>query len=319
MNEFGVALSEIVKDVMIGATVYGIVKARLQVAEYLKNRAQERQEIDAARELLGINKDIGISYRTDNVHILYPSKSDLHPDNLAPLAAICGNQYLRALKIGNFEATDSVSSSTNDNLILIGSPTSEGMSRSIFGYEMDMEDSLVMRDAPVDLPFRWQLSRSKIAERSTVRRYVPGKGWVSRPNWRIEGSRECIPETDYAGRISVDYLLVTRLRNYLTQEALDSGKFILSFGGTHGPATRAVELLLQDKEILRKIGIHLRNKPAAFQLLLRVADMRHHESYGTSASKIELVGDPIILPDNQAIWRSALSIAKRNLEKWKEN
>ncbi len=54
------------------------------------------------------------------------------------------------------------------------------MSRIIFGYRPDGEDSLKAEERPVDLPFHWELSREEIAGRALAKRFVEGRGLVAR-------------------------------------------------------------------------------------------------------------------------------------------
>lgn len=302
----------------VTGTLGAIVEVSRRAYDWLKGKARLHREIDEAKELLGIKKEGDVAYRHDSVHALYSGGTDLHPDNLAGLTAAAGNEFARATDLRLIRSVTAVKTSLNTNLVLIGSPTAEGLSRPTFGYEPDADpDSLALQQPPVDLPLKWILSKAQIEEHARARRYVAGKGLVSRPNWRIEGRNKLfIPEVDSAGYLSVDYLLVTRLRNYLSLEALDEGKYIVSFGGTHGTATRAIEILLRDSDTLRKIADHLSGHPASYQLLLKVGGMDHDRLLGTRATKVEIVGEPIILDDSQETWRYAARIAQSNLDKW---
>jgi hypothetical protein len=199
------------------------------------------------------------------------------------------------------------------DLALIGSPTAEGLSRLIFGYASDDDpDSLTPDRVPVDLPYRWVISKNEVDERAVARRYVAGRGLVERPNWRIAGpGRIFIPHVDDQGVLMDDYLLVTRLRNYLSHSAIDEGRFIVSFGGSHGTGTRALELLFQNTPVLAQIAAQRQNRPAAFQALFRVGDIEHSRTVGSYARKIELVDDIIILPDHYLTWRTAAEIVQR--------
>ncbi|CCF82295.1 hypothetical protein [Nitrolancea hollandica] len=281
-------------------------------------KARFHQDLDEAKALLGLHLSNEVAYRHDSVHPLYSTSTELHPDNLAGLITAAGNEYLLALEQKQLCVLGTITSTLNSNLVLIGSPTAEGLSRPTFGYEPDIDaDSLVLGAAPIELPFRWVLSKNRIDERAQARRYVAGKGLVARPNWRIEADNQMfVPAVDSEGLLSVDYLLVTRVRNYLSPQALDEGKFLVSLGGTHGTATRAIELLLRDRDVLRQIGRHLPSHPAAYQLLLAVGKMKHDKQLGTRATKIELVGEPLILPDREDIWLHAHKLARKNLEEW---
>jgi len=296
----------------------GLVDVTRRAYDWLHDRARIQNDVDEAKELLGIRRGWGVAYRHDSVHALYSGGIELHPDNLAALTTAAGSEFARARDLRLVRHTSNIKTTLNTNLVLIGSPTAEGLSRPLFGYEPDVDpDSLALIQAPVDLPIRWVLSKSQIDEHARAKRFVAGRGLVSRPNWRIDaGDRLYVPEVDVFGFISMDYLVVTRLRNYLSTQALDQGKYIISFGGAHGTATRAIEILLRDHETLRKISERLSDRPAAYQMLLRVGAMQHDRLLGTRATQVELVGEPIILPDNQQTWSYAANIAKNNLERW---
>jgi hypothetical protein len=103
------------------------------------------------------------------------------------------------------------------------------------------------------------------------------------------------------------------VRNYLSADALDMGHYIVSFGGTHGTGTRALELLYRNRGILRKVADQLRARPAAFQLLLRAGNIAHDPVNGSHASRIELIGNAMILPDSDSVWRTAVRSVRRDL------
>jgi len=148
---------------------------------------------------------------------------------------------------------------------------------------------------------------------------VPGKGIVERPNWRIEGSAGRsggIPQTDSQGMLQTDYLLITRIRNFVSDAARDSGQFILSIGGAHGTATRAIACLLRDKSTLGAIAEGVGGNAQNFQLLLLVSGLRHSPRSGTVGTKVQLVGAPELLGDTAERWRHARQTFLRNLADW---
>lgn len=300
------------------AGAVGLLEVSHRAYNWLERRASFNQDIETAKDMLGLTHEADVAYRHDSVHALFSESTELHPDNLAGLTAAAGNDFARAKDLRRIRKSLDIRAALSTNLVLIGSPTAEGLSRPAFGYEPDVdEDSLTLNQPPIDLPFKWVISKTLIDERAIARRYVAGKGLVARPNWRIETNKQIyMPEVDSSGYLSIDYLLVTRLRNYLSNEALDEGRYIVSFGGAHGTATRAIEILLRDRETLRRIGERIKGRPAAYQLLLRVGKMKHDMMTGTRATRIELVGDPIVLPDTRQIWRTASEIARINLERW---
>lgn len=284
-------------------------------AKWMKRTARFRQQADVAKEVLGLRQGRMVAYRHDSRHVLYNETETLHPDNLHGLVAASGNDYVRAQQAGRLRIEDEIRAHVTHDLVLIGSPTAEGLSRVLFGYVPDGEsDSLTLGDTPVDLPYRWVLSKNEVAEGAVARRFVAGRGIVERPNWRIAGlERSYIPRVDEDGILMEDYLLVTKLRNYLSPVALDDGRAVISFGGTHGTGTRALGLIFKDKDVLRELVDQLRSRPAAFQMLFRVGDIAHDQKAGSHARTIELVENAIVLPDNDQVWRTAAQTLERNL------
>ncbi|MGB8656198.1 MAG: hypothetical protein WCE90_00235 [Candidatus Zixiibacteriota bacterium] len=300
------------------AAAYGSVEISRKAYDWVVHRARDDAEVAEAKQVLGIRQGDHVAYRHDSVHPLFPNHNALHPDNMAGLVAAAGGECWKALLINKLFPVDTLTTTLDTNLVLIGSPTAEGLSRPIFGYEPadDDRDSLVLASPTFDLPYRWVLDK-RLTEEACAKRMLSGGQIVERPNWRIEGNgRLFIPATDSEGMLAADYLLVTRLRNFLTPDALNTDKYLVSFGGTHGTATRALEILLKDRSTLRKIASLLKDKPASFQMLLRVCDIRHDINTGTKAHAVELVGKPIILPDDYAHWRAATKIAEENVRKW---
>lgn len=289
-----------------GAT--GLVTVSTKAIDWIREKAKYRQEADFARQLLGLHQQAQVVYRHDSRHVLFAGTEQLHPDNLYGLTAASGNDYKRAEAANLVSVADSISTQVSQNLALIGSPTAEGLSRIAFGYRQDEDDpdSLTISDAPLDLPFRWIVSKAEVDERAVARRYVAGRGLVERPNWRIAGPGGLyVPRVDENGLLQEDYLLVTKVRNYLSGGSVDAGSYIVSFGGAHGTGTRALSLLYRDRGILRKLSDQLRTKPASFQFLLRVGNISHDPVNGSHARSIELVGNATILPDNDSVWRTA--------------
>lgn len=136
-----------------GAT--GLVTVSSTAAKWMKRTATFRQQADVAKEVLGLHQGRMVAYRHDSRHVLYNETETLHPDNLHGLVAASGNDYVRAQQAGRVRIEDEIRAHVTHDLVLIGSPTAEGLSRVLFGYVPDGEaDSLTLGDAPVDLPYR---------------------------------------------------------------------------------------------------------------------------------------------------------------------
>lgn len=296
-------------------TASGIITIQTKVYPWFSRKKALHNQANIAKKALGFERNSPVAYRSDSVHPLFVD--DLHPDNATALVAIAGNDYVRANKR---RVVDSSLTELGTNLVLIGSPASEGLSQPAFGYvvESNSPDSLRLDNPPLDLPYKWVLSRNEI-DNAQVRRFVAGRSEpVARPNWRFEGPRLWIPGRDNDDMLTVDYLLVTKVRNYLALEALNADKYIVSVAGAHGTGTRAVELLLGRREVLREVAIALKrlNSPNAFQLLFQCTKLTHGPRRGTRALQIGLV-DAVGLPDDMPAWRTAHDIAAGNMSKWR--
>lgn len=281
------------------------------LGSYVGTARQQAAEVREAKQLLGLSEPAGEAYRSDAVHPLY-TPGELHPDNAAALLAASSD-----LGFNRTVQRDEIQVDVADNsLLLFGSPTSEGLSRVVFDYaELPDRDGLASLDRPLDFAYAWNLDPESVGT-GEVGRYVPGKGVVRRPPWQIasfrsKGPRQFVPETDSEGMITEDYLLITRIRNFLSPEAQAQGKFLVSFGGAHGTGTRAVTCLFKDKRLLRQVLEALKAKhreasdqiagiPKAYQLLFRVSGIKHTE-VGSLPSSLELV-DAVVLGDDDSGW-----------------
>jgi hypothetical protein len=90
---------------------------------------QRTADVREAKQLLGLVDPAGEAYRSDAVHPLY-TPGQIHPDNRAALR-YAGRD---ALALGTTARDDLHVQATDSSLLLFGSPTSEGLSRVMFGY-----------------------------------------------------------------------------------------------------------------------------------------------------------------------------------------
>jgi hypothetical protein len=241
------------------------------------------QDVHAAKQLLGLKDPAGEAYRSDAVHPLYTG-GVVHPDNQAALTATGADV------LGAADGRDELVSvdPAQRSLLLFGSPTSEGLSRIIFGYEaMPEAEGLLYADTPFDLAYRWELSPDRAHSGVELGRFVRDRGLVKRPPWGIKALRtntDLVP-TGRDEMLKDDYLLITRIPNFLSPHAAYTNQFIVSFGGAHGTGTKAVGLLLKNRQLLARVAQELRSKqtaesgrsemPRAFQVLLQVTAIDH--------------------------------------------
>ena len=306
------------RQIAVGIDVSGDWLARVvrPLIDHVRRRANARAMNDALG-LLGLaNPDV--AFRSDAVHPLFPHQ--LHPDNRAALLTVASSALSRARDRGGITDVDELWTTLGRDMVLVGSPASEGLSRPLFGYRAIETDRLVFDNVPLDLPYRWSVDHSEV-EGQRAKRFIPGHGLVARPAWQLlsyRGGRNLYrPEIDVDGLITTDYLLVSRLRNYLTEDALEQGRFILSIGGAHGTATRAIDVLLRDTGTLAQVADLLRHSPHTFQLLIEVGAIKHDPKRGSRATRVRLV-DAVPLPDVGWVWESARRQVEPSLQRWLE-
>jgi hypothetical protein len=213
------------------------------------------------------------------------------------------------------------------SLLLVGSPISDALSRTIFGYsEIAGREGLSLDGPQFELFYAWDLDPERVGN-GQVRRFVAGKGLVERPPWQIRDLRggaapRFVPRTNSEGLLVEDYLLVTRLPNFLSPNAESKGQFLVSFGGAHGTGTRAIKLLFKNKKLMAHVVTELKSKnanitgriggtPSAYQLLFRVSKIKHGPR-GSIPRSLELL-DAVVLPDDEGAWRAARLQAMRQL------
>jgi len=119
---------------------------------------------------------------------------------------------------------------------------------------------------------------------------VVGNKRITKPNWLIQaaaGGETYIPAVDKNGDLRVDYLLLSRIRNFLDPDAFRRGRFIVSWAGCHGAATMAAGLFLRRDKVRRDLWRKIRAFPE-FQVLVRVPKISL-SSWGFEPADVEIV------------------------------
>lgn len=275
---------------------------------------------DQIYSLLGIGGRIDLlNYRVAGHHPLYDI-GDPHPDDRAALVAVA-RHGLKSLSGGapTLTLVDRCQGSLADGLCLVGSPEAEIVSRLVFDY-VPRRDGQGMRylGKTLDLPYRWQEDATAVT--ATYARYVEGRGKVSRPNWPIidqrnSTHRSIFPAVDNDGFLASDLLLITKLPNFLSADALERGRSIVSIAGSHGTATRSVDIFLRDEVALRTVAQRLPADAQAFQVLLEAGDMIHQQA-GSRARAVRVL-DVQDLTRGDSEWISATKRVKLNYKEWR--
>lgn len=289
-------------------TSTGVLTIAKPAYSKLKNYRSGVKFVKGAKETLAIApaqlRETG--YKQQSTHPLFPDEGAFHPDNLAALNAVLRGHLRR-----NSNVEPEVLESISDGLLLFGSPTSEGLSRLVFGYEpiSGREDRLAKVGLVSHLPFSWDLDKDNIAH--SAQRWVSGlESPTMRPNWAVIGpeGKRLFPDLHHDDFLRTDLLLVTKLPNILTDASRGSEHYIVSVGGAHGTGTRAVERLLSDKGVLRIIADELKidpevpgTWPEAYQVLLRVGDIKHNARHGSIAEKVDYI-DSVRISESSDWW-----------------
>jgi hypothetical protein len=295
------------------------VKVAASLRRFYRRRRNDDAIVKQAKLLLGIGEADLFAYRAAALHPLY-DRGLPHPDDRAALISVSGDEYRRAVRESELETVERLAMSLSDGMVLVGSPEAEGIARLAFGYRRRKDDQgMEFRRCPIDLPFRWEEDASQV--QATCRRFVPEKrGVVERPNWPLvdqRGSRDrrLYPRVRNDGLLDTDLLLITKVPNFLTPIGYESGRSLISFAGTHGTATRAVDLLLNDRSQLRLIAERLDGDPAAFQIVVEAGKIIHSYGKGSRASSVR-VKEIVPFEATEDAWRAGTRIVEQEYGSW---
>lgn len=287
------------------------------VAEWLRNKLRIREEITYSKELLGVDQNQKFNYRVSMDHPLL-QQGIPHVDDLSAFADIAGPSIDHARAAGWIEYPEDIEADLNAGMVLIGSPEAEALTRLVFGYrKLPGSAGVEHLGDVVDLPFCWR-EDARLVE-AQCSRFVPGRGLVTRPNWPIvdnTGARAKLlwPTLSNDGYLTSDFLLITRVPNFLTIEAQQSGRSIVSVAGTHGVGTRAVGVLLRDRTVLREIARKVPPGTEAFQILVEACSIVHN-TRGSIARRV-IVRDIRCFSRPDEDWSRARGIVHKRYTDW---
>lgn len=302
-------------------TTGGLVKATRWALSGLHERRQTSRDAMEMRRLIGV-EDRNLDYRAGVLHPL-SLPGTIGPDDSAALTTLAGPAYQSARVSGRLQIVDSIDVCLDQGQVLIGSPEAEAVTRLAYGYRRRGDGLGMVQSAhpPIDLPYRWEEDETRVAARSS--RYVPGRGLRTRPNWPVidatGGGRLLFPEVDRDNLMTSDYLLITRTPNFLTETAYQSARSLVSIAGSHGPGTRAIEVLLRDKKALALLRRTLPRKHfASFQVLVRADRIEHDYRMGSRARAIEVCDIQVLHHLTHAALKEATCRVQRDLSRWRE-
>lgn len=278
---------------------------------WLGSYSLRRRASSALEEMLGIGLHTDTSFRVGLLHSTL-ERGLVHPDDAAAFAAVAGPSLAYAMN-SDWLLLDEVAGRLEDNVVLIGSPGSEGLSRLIFGYEESSDQRLQFVGDVLDLPYHWEEDSTQVT--GDCLRLQPDGRTSRRPNWPIISARERVPyrpRTDNEGFLTSDYLLVSMLPNFLTIEGNERGRTILSVGGSHGVGTRAIERLLMDTKLMSELLTKYQDgKSPHFQALFEACSVVHSARSGSIAKRLSLMDYVPLFFNDDAIRIAHRSVTER--------
>ena len=182
----------------------------------------------------------------------------LHPDNIEAVLQMLSLLETEEVDVKNgiFEI-HSNSFELGHNIVSIGSAKSTLTTRLLEGYR-GSDARYLTRDRSVHLRWEFLVDERKLSAIS--KRYLEGKEWI-RPNHELidnesKDYNNNAPILDFNGWLKEDFMLVSKLPNNITADAIHIGSYGIIIEGSHGIGTRGLELLVNNKDML----IDLRNK-----------------------------------------------------------
>ena len=239
-----------------------------------------------------------------------------HPDDIIAFCAVAAPRIALASSGITPTVEDVVYSPLSASIVAIGSPEAEALTQIAFGYDKNESGGYRYSGDTIDLPYHWLEDPTAIS--ASYRRYseeTQSMQW--RPNWPVVsnvGARErtLYPEVDQTGTLISDYLLITRIPNYLSSDGLQLGSVFVSIAGTHGAGTKAIELLVNDRKTLSTLSRRIPLGCDSFQILCRALDLRVDAIGRTRASKIEVL-DVQLIDSFDAKWNASARLSSRRL------
>jgi len=194
-----------------------------------------------------------------------------HPDNEKALGEISHSIYnyfrgnreiIYAKNVGYVDLKENVCS--------LGSPVSSRLSRKGMGYPLEGN---LGKEPSTKLPFIFNLNEKDLGE---VTRMMKGKKWTVK-NWAIinrDSGEEFEPRFNPDGYLKTDYLLITIIPNFLTEQGMRNNKVLGMIGGCHGPGTKAIGKVLEDVKLLEKMKKE-KGDYDYYQSLFKISKLKH--------------------------------------------
>ena len=248
--------------------------------------AQDAEKLAQLRRLLRVDLHAETVFRLSDTHPIYE-------DGQVPAADIAAFTHLVdpgfAVEYGDPSQylKDDAGVDAESDLVLFGSPESETLTRALFGYKHDHNGTLTYTET-LPLAFRWLEDPSKVS--IYCMQYRPGGAIAVRPNWPLVSCEQEFREYPMLrnGWLDEDYLIITRVPNFVSDRARQAGRAILSIAGLHGIATRSIGLVLANEALVEELVDFVSRNPW-FQAVVKVTSISHEDvAAGSMATRVEL-------------------------------
>lgn len=289
------------------------IKVADSIIKWVKLRHQTAQDAKNCLELLGLDRNSDYSFRVGMQHPLMQLGTP-HPDDAEAFTSIFTPKLLKHPD-DIITSSKEIYSPLSDNIVAIGSPEAEVLTQILFGYDRIEGSGLHYSGDTIDLPYRWLENSSEVSTE-----YLrPGDSGEDqwRPNWPIVSEigakqRKLYPEVGKDGRLRSDYLLITRVPNYLG-DGVGLGRSFISIAGSHGIGTKAIKLFVRNKYILAKVWSELGgpSNHDSFQILCR-ANRVVPRGNSFEATGLELI-DVQVIDSSDIKWESAREYATHRM------
>lgn len=248
--------------IQLCAYIFGLPllgKAQKKVTDLIDYRPTKNEsfQYDLIYKLFGDFR-INTSFIPGTSHYKYPGV--FHPDDKKTASVLVNPGLL------DFEDYELVSGlidldqiKLGGTLIALGSPMSNNLSRLIMGYEQinpkNPEFGMIrnLTKSFFDLPYEYIFDSQKLLKKGlATSRKIDGNDHKV-PNWAIKSNIDnsiISADTFDSGNFKNDFLLISVLPNIFETNSYENEDKIVIFGGTHGIATKSIELLFKDEKLL---------------------------------------------------------------------
>lgn len=298
------------------------IKASQAAAAFVRVRRTRSANADRFLKILNLGPDTARAFRISATHPIHDSSPYVGADLFA-LEAI-SDPAIVAAELDDFGLwDDDVRTDLENDIVLIGSPESEPLTRLVFGYEeLPNAAGTAYLGGTIPLVYGWEEELSRCEVLCVHNRAV---GHVAiRPNWPLVVRQpELKYEWPHLGKgnyLEEDFLIITKIPNFLSDRALQSGYSMVSIAGLHGVGTRAIGTLLDTKnasvlqDVLERLEVALRSSPW-FQVVIKVTSIDHQDQRGSMPLAVTC-RDVVSLDLPQRVIKQAQEVIVSRIDGW---